>query len=230
MRFAVMLLALCANAQEDWSARAWTGRVDAVLDRMIQASEKRRGLAGSNPAGSGSAAASLPAAPEEVIRNERRENASLRAIERVLASHGLSSELIAVAQVESALNPLARSPKGAVGMWQLMPDTARRFGLSSEDRTDAVRSTVAAARLLRYLYSRFGDWRLALAAYNAGEGAVQRAIQQAGSRDFAEITRRRLLSEETLRYVPKVAALRETQSPVEPQAAAAARIVWARPQ
>jgi membrane-bound lytic murein transglycosylase D len=111
-----------------------------------------------------------------------------------------------------------------------MPGTARQFGLPQEKRTDAVLSSAAAARLLRYLYSRFADWRLALAAYNAGEGAVQRAIEQAGSRDFAEIARQRLLPQETLRYVPQVEGLRRTRTPVESKAGAAAVIVWATPQ
>jgi len=113
-----------------------------------------------------------------------------------------------VARVESRFNPLALSPKGARGMFQLMPDTARRFGLrvdaAVDERVDAGRAGVAAARYLNFLHGLFGDWKLALAAYNAGENRVIEAIRKSGSRDFYEISRRRLLPEETRLYVPKV--------------------------
>jgi membrane-bound lytic murein transglycosylase D len=113
-----------------------------------------------------------------------------------------------VARVESRFNPLALSSKGARGIFQLMPATARRFGLrvdaAVDERVDAGRSGVAAARYLNFLHGLFGDWKLALAAYNAGENRVIAAIQKAGSRDFQEISRRRLLPEETRLYVPKV--------------------------
>ena len=113
-----------------------------------------------------------------------------------------------VARVESGFNPVALSPKGARGMFQLMPGTARRFGLrvdaAVDERVDAGRSGVAASRYLNFLHGLFGDWKLALAAYNAGENRVIEAIQKAGSRDFYEISRRRLLPEETRLYVPKV--------------------------
>jgi membrane-bound lytic murein transglycosylase D len=93
-------------------------------------------------------------------------------------------------------------------MFQLMPATARRFGLrvdaAVDERADARRSGAAAARYLNFLHGLFGDWKLALAAYNAGENRVIAAIQKAGSRNFQEISRRRLLPEETRLYVPKV--------------------------
>ena len=116
-------------------------------------------------------------------------------------------ELLLVGLVESGYEPAAVSPAQAVGMWQFVPKTARRFGLLSDEgdfRSDVLRSTRAAARYLRSLLDQFEDWQLALAAYNAGEDRVAEAIRQAGSRDFSEIVNRRLLPDETLRYVPTV--------------------------
>lgn len=126
-------------------------------------------------------------------------------IQRVLRGEGLPETLIALAQVESGLNPLALSPKGARGIWQLMPDTARTFGLivdsRRDDRIDPVKSTIAAARYLRLLHSEWGEWNLAFAAYNAGSGAVQRA--SAGDRTWSTSLQQRLPAE-TRAYVPKV--------------------------
>ncbi len=101
---------------------------------------------------------------------------------RIFAEEGVPLELLLVAGVESNYDPLARSSKGARGVWQLMPETAARFGLRVDKQTDerihAVRSTHAAAQYLRELYDRFGDWSLALAAYNAGEAQVAAAIKR----------------------------------------------------
>jgi membrane-bound lytic murein transglycosylase D len=119
--------------------------------------------------------------------------------------------LLAVALVESGFNPLALSPKGARGIWQFMPATAQRYGLTVEPmndhRTHPERSTRAAARYLRDLYKQFGDWKLALAAYNWGEDKVQRVIDRTGVRDFDEMARRGLLPAETRNYVPAVLAV-----------------------
>ena len=127
---------------------------------------------------------------------------------RIFAEEGVPIELLVVAEVESGFNPLALSPKGARGPWQLMPATAQRFGLRVNERTDErihpERSTRAAARYLRELYAQFGDWLLALAAYNAGEQRVSTAIARGGTRDFWQLAQRRLLPEETRRYVPAV--------------------------
>lgn len=236
MRLVWLWFAMWARAEDPASMPAWTRRVDAALDRLLENSapaerdpekdaEKRSVL--------GSPAAADPSRAESAVLNHavaQPTTVDLAAVERILRNHGLPSDLLAVARAESAFDPEARSPKGAVGLWQLMPGTARQFGLAAEERTDPVRSTVAAARLLRYLYSRFDDWRLALAAYNAGEGAVERAIRQAGSRNFGEIARRGLLAQETLHYVPKVDAFRGHHIRTKPLAASRPVIVWARPQ
>jgi membrane-bound lytic murein transglycosylase D len=101
-----------------------------------------------------------------------------------------------------------------------MPATARRYGLavsvSRDDRLDAEKATRAAAGYLRDLYHRFEDWPLALAAYNAGEAAVEQALARAGSTDFAELSARGLLPEETRRYVPAVLAAAELLRSLRP--------------
>ncbi len=113
-----------------------------------------------------------------------------------------------VARVESGFNPTALSSKGALGMFQLMPATARRFGLrvdeAVDERLNPRRSAFAAAHYLNFLHGIFGDWKLALAAYNAGENRVLDAIRLGGTRDFDDLSRRRLLPEETRLYVPRV--------------------------
>lgn len=131
-------------------------------------------------------------------------------LEPILAAEGVPAELIAVVLVESAGQSTALSPREARGLWQFIPATARRYGLrvqpQLDERTDTEKATRAAARYLRDLYLQFGDWTLALAAYNAGEQAVQRAIDRSGSRDFRALSGRRLLPAETRNYVPAVLA------------------------
>jgi membrane-bound lytic murein transglycosylase D len=123
---------------------------------------------------------------------------------------GVSPALIWLAEVESSFNPQARSPVGAAGLYQFMPATAERFGLAlapTDQRLDPERSAQAAARYLRYLYGRFDDWALALAAYNAGEGRVGRTLQRHGGRSFEDIAPH--LPLETRMYVPRVLAVVE---------------------
>ncbi len=129
-------------------------------------------------------------------------------IQDILTANSLPPELAAVVTVESGGNPTALSPKGARGLWQLMPDTARRYGLRVDqrvdERIDPVKSTHAAVRYLADLYLLFNDWSLALAAYNAGENRVQRIIDETGIRQFAQMAAERLLPRETIQYVPAV--------------------------
>jgi membrane-bound lytic murein transglycosylase D len=131
-------------------------------------------------------------------------------LEPILREHGVPTDLAAVVLVESGGRPTALSPKGALGLWQLMPETARRYGLTvssaKDERTDVNQATRAAARYLRDLYARFGDWKLAFAAYNAGEQAVQRAMMRSGGSDFERL--HGFLPNETQAYVPAVMTAR----------------------
>ena len=130
--------------------------------------------------------------------------------EAALDRHGLPPELKYLPVLESGLNPLARSGAGATGLWQFMYNTARRQELEInswvDQRRDPIASTDAACRFLKRLHEIYdGDWHLALAAYNAGPGNVNKAIRRAGSRDFWTV--RRFLPRETAKYVPSIVAL-----------------------
>ncbi|MCB0344696.1 MAG: lytic transglycosylase domain-containing protein [Bdellovibrionales bacterium] len=131
-------------------------------------------------------------------------------IEPILEKHGLPAELSSVALVESGFNPIAESPSGAVGMWQMMKRTARSVGLSvgwfDDDRKDVEKSTEGAARYLVQLYKMFDSWPLAIAAYNGGMTRVRNAVRDAGTRDFFVLADRGYFREETKDFVPKVYA------------------------
>jgi membrane-bound lytic murein transglycosylase D len=130
------------------------------------------------------------------------------ALKPVFAAQQVPSELVWVAEVESGFDRRAESPAGAAGLFQLMPDTARRFGLSLwplDQRYQAVPSANASAEYFKYLHGRFQDWRLAMAAYNAGEGAVQKLLTWYKTRQYDEIAGH--LPAETQMYVPRVEAV-----------------------
>jgi membrane-bound lytic murein transglycosylase D len=128
----------------------------------------------------------------------------------ILHEADIPDEIAALVLVESAGRPTALSPKGARGIWQFMPGTARRYGLTvngeTDDRQDVQKSTHAAARYLKDLYTQFGGWPLALAAYNAGEQLVRNAVLKSGTRDFVRLSNSGLLPAETREYVPAVLA------------------------
>ncbi len=119
----------------------------------------------------------------------------------------MPAELVWLAEVESGFDARARSPAGAVGMFQLMPATAKQFGLSlwpRDQRRQPDLAARAAAKQLRELHQQFGDWRLAVAAYNCGAGAVQRALERHQAKSYERISTH--LPAETQMYVPKVEA------------------------
>lgn len=126
----------------------------------------------------------------------------------IFAGEKIPPQLVWLAEVESSFDPRARSPAGAAGLFQLMPATAKRFGLSArpvDQRLDSRDSARAAAKYLGALHERFQDWRLALAAYNAGEGTVQKLLEGRKTKNFNAISAR--LPAETQLYVPKVEAV-----------------------
>ncbi len=126
----------------------------------------------------------------------------------IFTDAGVPAELVWLAEVESSFNPEATSPVGAVGLFQLMPATARSLGLSTslpDERRQPAKAAKAAATYLGKLHKRFGDWRLALAAYNAGEGRIQRTLDRLKAKSFDEIAPS--LPAETQMYVPKYEAV-----------------------
>ena len=132
--------------------------------------------------------------------------------QRVFKQEGVPTDLVWLAQVESGWNPFAYSWAAARGIWQFIPATGARFGLTQnywvDERSNPEKSTVAAARYLKWLGNRYnGDWTLALAAYNTGEGNVDSAIARSGSRDFWRLHRGGYLASETRNYVPAILAV-----------------------
>jgi membrane-bound lytic murein transglycosylase D len=132
-------------------------------------------------------------------------------IRRVLREEGVPEELIYLAQAESGFHPLAVSRVGARGMWQFMGSRAKGYGLERswwvDDRQDPEKATRAAAHHLKDLYNQFGDWYLAMAAYNSGPGTVQSAVKRTGYADFWELYNRNVLPKETRNYVPIILAV-----------------------
>ena len=128
-----------------------------------------------------------------------------------LKQEGVPQDLIFLAQAESGFHPLAVSRVGARGIWQFMASRGRGYGLHHnmwvDDRQDPEKSTRAAAHHLKDLYQQFGDWYLAMAAYNSGPGTVQAAVKRTGYADFWELYNRNVLPKETKNYVPIILAV-----------------------
>ncbi|MBZ5569118.1 MAG: lytic transglycosylase domain-containing protein [Acidobacteriia bacterium] len=232
VRQLTVMLLLCAAVNVAWSQEAryavpaasveeqfsaYQRELSNAADEVLAAAELGR----TSEARSAEAASGVPVDERAVQRFARQywngeEQNVRRAMERVtqlratldavLGEEGVPKEVAALVLVESGGRPAALSPKGARGVWQFMPETARRYGLtvsaSKDERLDVAKSTRAAARYLRALYGQFGDWRLAFAAYNAGEQAVAQAVARAGQRDFARVQLH--LPRETRNYVPAV--------------------------
>jgi len=150
----------------------------------------------------------------EISNTLTRGEAYLPMISAKLAERGMPRELAYLPMIESEFRPKARSPVSAVGLWQFMSSTARRFGLSvgrnDDERTNPAKATDAALTYLSQLHDRFGSWYLAAAAYNAGPGTIAQAMKRVLGRstgtdaDFYAIAPR--LPAETREYVPKLIA------------------------
>jgi membrane-bound lytic murein transglycosylase D len=141
----------------------------------------------------------------------RRSGRYREMISRVLREEGLPQDLIYLAQAESAFQPLALSRAGARGIWQFVAYRGQEYGLRHtwwiDERQDPEKATHAAAQHLRDLYKVYGDWYLAMAAYNCGPGNVQKGIERTGYADFWELYKRNVLPRETKNYVPIIIAL-----------------------
>jgi membrane-bound lytic murein transglycosylase D len=147
-----------------------------------------------------------------------RAAALMPRLRAAFVAEGVPPEIAWLAEAESSLNPAARSPVGAKGLFQFMPDTAKGLGLSTflpDDRSDPEKSAHAAARYLKMLHGKFGSWPLAFAAYNAGEGRVGRELTARRAHDFAGIAAH--LPAETRMYVPKVCALVAVRTGIAPE-------------
>lgn len=129
----------------------------------------------------------------------------------ILRDHGLPEDLVYLSMIESGYDPNAYSSAHAVGLWQFLRSTGRRYGLRIsfwvDERRDPILSTRAAAAHLAHLHEEFGSWYLAAAAYNGGRGRVARSIRRSGSRDFWTLARRGYFPRETRDYVPKLIAV-----------------------
>ena len=132
-------------------------------------------------------------------------------LSKIMADNGLPRDLIYLAMAESGFQNHARSWAKAVGPWQFMPYTGRKFGLNIDwyvdERRDPLKASIAAANYLKTLHNLFGSWELAAAGYNAGEGKIARATKMYKSKDFWRLTQGRYLRPETKNYVPKIMAL-----------------------
>jgi membrane-bound lytic murein transglycosylase D len=184
----------------------------------LEAAEALRQLTPSPPLRPGEKPGRPPNPPPSVERRFWRERLAQRPLppgaaelvpklKPIFARERVPPQLVWIAEVESGFNRRARSPAGAAGLFQLMPATAKQYGLRTwpwDQRYQPEPSARAAAQLLRDLRTRFGDWRLALAAYNAGPGRVQRLLDQHRTRSFERIATR--LPAETQMFVPKVEA------------------------
>src|SRR5262245_21524338 len=142
----------------------------------------------------------------------RRSGRFLTMARRIFKEEGVPQDLVWLCQVESAWSPIARSWAAAVGLWQFIPGTGANYGLQQDyyvdERSSFEKATRASARYLRWLANRYdGNWELAMAAYNSGEGRVDSAIARSGYADFWEIYSRGLIPQETRNYVPNILAV-----------------------
>ena len=149
-----------------------------------------------------------------------RSGKYMEMMKEILKGENIPEEIVFIPLIESGFSPHACSPASAVGYWQFIASTAKRYGLKinwwMDERRDPVKSTVAAANYFKDLYGMFGSWNLAMAAYNAGEGKILRAINKTNSDDYWLLLDTKYIRNETKDYVPKfIAASLIANSPEE---------------
>jgi membrane-bound lytic murein transglycosylase D len=139
-----------------------------------------------------------------------RSNAYLPQMQRVLAEKGMPQDLAYVAMIESGFSPQATSTAEAVGYWQFIAPTANRYGLRTtwwlDERRDFTKSTTAASRYLSDLFRQFGSWYLTAAAYNMGEGRMQKLVNRYHTNNYWILSKRADFPDETKQYIPKLLA------------------------
>jgi membrane-bound lytic murein transglycosylase D len=149
---------------------------------------------------------------EHMERYLSRSTRYERLMKRILRENGIPEDLIYIALIESGFSPRAISRSRAVGYWQFIRGTGKRYGLAIntfvDERRDPVLATQAAADYFKGLYSEFNSWFLSMASYNVGEGRVRRELNRTKSHDFWTLAKRRRLPKETINYVPKFLAAR----------------------
>jgi len=152
---------------------------------------------------------------KEKARFERHMSNGLKfekIVHEVFKEHGLPSDLFFVGLIESGFNTHIRSHASAVGPWQFIKGTGKRYGLKIDryldERRNIYKSSHAAANYFKDLYNIFGSWELALCAYNAGEYRIINAIRRGNTRDYRQLVKKKLIPKETIFYIPKVAAAR----------------------
>ena len=149
---------------------------------------------------------------EHMTKYLSRSSRYIPEMKEILKAHDLPEDLVYIALIESGFNSKAHSRARAVGYWQFIRGTGRRYGLEQnyyvDERRDFARSTEAAALYLKALYNLFGSWSLAIASYNAGENRIKRLVMKHYTRDFWELTQQNRFPRETREYVPKFLAAR----------------------
>jgi len=209
------VLPLLESSEETQPYAAW---LSAQMDYLDVADEIRISISGPKPKpNQPSARAPNPPPQAERVLWARRISGRpwstsakewVPQLKPIFAAHKVPPQLVWLAEVESSFDPRARSPAGAAGLFQLMPDTAKRYGLSlwpRDQRFQPEPSAAASAEDLKGLFDRFHDWRLALAAYNAGERPVQKLMDRYKARSYDDIAAH--LPAETQMYVPRVEAI-----------------------
>ncbi|MBF0299859.1 MAG: transglycosylase SLT domain-containing protein [Oligoflexia bacterium] len=145
------------------------------------------------------------------INHSKRAGRYAPIMQKILIEYGLPRDLIFLAMAESGFLNRAKSMANAIGPWQFIPETAANYGLVInyyvDERKDPIKSTIAAGRYLKKLYSDFNNWELALAAYNAGEGKISRAIKNHSTTNFWNLCNTDAIKSETKNYLPKIMAL-----------------------